>query len=107
MEASQSNFFKSIKEIIVPNEDEAWKIFINFIKELNSLKDKYIKYNLNPDLILIVDENNAKINIIDLALSNSGIKEENNINNENINKMENIDNNNVEKKMKKEKKKKI
>ena len=41
MKASQSNFFKSIKEIIVSNEDEAWKIFINFIIQLNSLKNKY------------------------------------------------------------------
>ena len=106
MEVTKCEKFKELKEIIVTDEEKALEIFLNLIIELNFLRNQSIKYNLNPDLIFIDEENNVKINLIDLALfelnekdekddsnDEEEDKEEKIIDNKNINKIENIDNN--------------
>ena len=68
---------------MIKKEEDAWTIFIRLVIELNSLINKNIKYDLNPNLIFIDDKNFVKINLIDLALPEFIAKE---------NDIDNIDN---------------
>ena len=74
---------------MIKKEEDAWTIFIRLVIELNSLINKNIKYDLNPNLIFIDDKNFVKINLIDLALPEF-IAKENDIDNiDNIDKENN------------------
>lgn len=102
MEVTKCNNFKLINEFTVTEDKQAWLILINLIIQLNFLRNKNIEFNLNPDLLIIDEENNVIINLINLAFSESSDKEEeeqkdeNNITNDSINIKENKYNNEEE-----------
>ena len=68
MKVTDSSNIQRLNEFISKKEEDAWTIFIRLVIELNSLINKNIKYDLNPNLIFIDDKNFVKINLIDLAL---------------------------------------
>ena len=86
MKITKSFNIQKINEFIVKKDEDAWTIFIKLVIELNSLFNKNIKYDLNSNLIFIDDKNNVIINMIDLALSEFCIKEDNVDNIDNIDK---------------------
>lgn len=61
-------------------------IFIRLVIELNSLLNKNIEYDLNPNLIFIDDKNYVKINLINLALPEFYDKKDNIVNIDNLEK---------------------